>query len=103
MIYKPLPDECTIKESGIHGLGLFATTNIDKNHDFGITHIKHPDFMHGYIRTPLGGFFNHSVVPNCKVYKDGDYLRLISIMKISAGTEITAKYTLYDPEKNGVK
>ena len=99
VIYKPLPDECTIKCSKIHGLGLFATTDIEKGHDFGITHVKHSSFIHGYIRTPLGGFFNHSSNPNCKVCEDGDYLRLMSIKQIKSGTEITAKYTLYDPEK----
>tara|TARA_Y100000593_G_C4234358_1_gene298725 strand:- start:224 stop:520 length:297 start_codon:yes stop_codon:yes gene_type:complete len=96
-MYRPLPDFLTIKESKIHGLGLYALSNIKKNYILGITHIKDSRFENGYIRTPLGGFFNHSENPNCKVESIGDYLLLISLTEISSGSEITAKYTLYNP------
>ena len=64
-MYKPLPDYITIKESPINGLGLFATERITKGTLIGITH--HPDSHaeDGFIRTPLGGFGNHSDTPNC--------------------------------------
>ena len=33
-----------------------------------------PNFQHNYIRTPLGGFINHSENPNCElIEEDGDY------------------------------
>lgn len=99
-MYNPLPSYLTIKDSGIHGLGLFATDDIDADVDMGITHIKDPRFEHGYSRTPLGGFFNHSKNPNCKVIYDGLFIRLVSIKQIMAGEEITAEYTFYDPLKN---
>ena len=61
-MYKPLPDSLTIKTSGIEGLGLFAKKNIPKGTTLGISHMK----MNGMlIRTPLGGFINHSDTPNC--------------------------------------
>ena len=100
--YKPLPPSCTIKQSDIHGLGLFATVFIPKSYNLGITHIKNNDFEDGYIRTPLGGFFNHSTNPNCKVVDDGRHLNLVTIVGIHPGEEITAFYTLYTPE-NGEK
>ena len=54
--YKPLPDNLTIKNSVIEGLGLFATENIAADTDLGMTHIKIP-IINGYVRTPtLGGF-----------------------------------------------
>ena len=97
--YKPLPDNCTIAKSSIHGLGLFALKPIVNGHDFGITHVKDDEFQDGYIRLPIGGFFNHSEDPNCKVVKDGRFLRLIVIRDIKQGEEITACYNLYNPKE----
>jgi len=94
--YKPLPSEVTIKSSNINGLGLFATCDIEENHEFGITHIENYRFEDGYSRTPLGGFFNHSNSPNCEAYKKDLYIKLKSIKPIRGGDELTAKYWLYD-------
>ena len=65
-MYKPLPKFLTIKKSPIEGLGLYATENIKANCFIGLTHIRDKDFENGYIRTPLGGFYNHSNVPNVR-------------------------------------
>jgi hypothetical protein len=94
-MYKPLPDFLTIKDSNIHGLGLFTTKKILMNTDLGISHVKDSRFEDSYIRTPLGGFFNHSTEPNCAVRQEGDYLKLITIKDINENTELTAFYTLY--------
>lgn len=104
--YKPLPSNLTIKNSLIEGLGIFATENIPIGIDLGPTHLINSDFEGGVIRLPLGGFFNHSENPNCKII-EGYYsdklkhkcLRLLTIKNIQIGEEITAKYTLYDPSK----
>ena len=95
-MYKPLPKELTIKQSSINGLGLFVVSGLDKGHEFGISHVKDDRFENGYIRLPLGGFFNHSDNPNCKAYIDGDYVRLKTIQSIKSGEELTVKYWLYD-------
>ena len=63
-MYRPLPDELTIKNSSIEGLGLFATQDIKKNSFIGVTHIRDEQFENKYIRTPVGGFYNHSNEPN---------------------------------------
>ena len=65
-MYKPLPNCLTIKKSPIEGLGLFATSNIKANSFIGLTHIQDNDFENSYIRTPLGGFYNHSNEPNVR-------------------------------------
>ena len=65
-MYKPLPNCLTIKKSPIEGLGLYATKNIKSNVFIGLTHIQDKDFENGYIRTPLGGFYNHSNEPNVR-------------------------------------
>ena len=62
-MYRPLPDGLTIKNSPIEGLGLFATVDIKKNTFIGVTHIRDEQFENKYIRTPLGGFYNHSNEP----------------------------------------
>ncbi len=62
-MYRPLPDGLTIKNSPIEGLGLFATIDIKKNTFIGVTHIRDEQFENKYIRTPLGGFYNHSNEP----------------------------------------
>ena len=97
-MYKPLPEEVTIKKSSIEGLGLFATCDIKKGYTLGISHVKDSRFEHGYIRTPLGGFFNDSNEPNCNARTDGDYIKLTSIKDIKNGDELTVKYWLYDLE-----
>ena len=62
-MYRPLPDGLTIKNSPIEVLGLFSNINIKKNTFIGITHIRDEQFDNKYIRTPLGGFYNHSNDP----------------------------------------
>ena len=96
MSYKPLPNFLTIKESNIEGLGLFATSKIEKGKVIGITHIFNKAFDNNYIRTPLGGFINHSNNPNCEL-KESDkvYLILYSTNEIEKDEEITLKYKMY--------
>ena len=65
-MYNPLPKSLTIKKSPIEGLGLYATENIKSNCFIGLTHVKDKNFENGYIRTPLGGFYNHSNNPNVR-------------------------------------
>ena len=104
-MYKPLPDCLTIQKSGIEGLGLFATKDIPKNTVLGLTHIFRP--QKEIIRTPLGGFYNHSDNPNCETYKNirvgidlvyeqNGSMYLKTMKNIKSGEEITVKYTLYE-------
>ena len=66
MSYRPLPDGVTIKRSPIEGLGLYATEDIPENTFIGLTHILDERFENNYLRTPLGGFYNHSDTPNVR-------------------------------------
>ena len=68
---------------------------LDKGQFLGVTHVKDDRFQDGYIRTPLGGFFNHSDEPNCEAYEDGDLIKLKTIKEIEPGSELTATYWLY--------
>ena len=86
-MYRPLPDGLTIKSSPIEGLGLFTTIDIKKNTFIGVTHIRDEQFDNKYIRTPLGGFYNHSNDPNV--------IRMVSdtLPKLKFGDPV-------DPKKN---
>ena len=81
-MYRPLPDELTIKNSKIEGLGLFATVKIKKNSFIGLTHIRDEMFEGKYIGTPLGGFYNHS--------KESNIMKMVSdvIPKFKLGDTI---------------
>ena len=124
--YIPLNYGLFIEESMIHGQGLFASEDIPKGTDLGISHIKiEKDKMSPteLIRTPLGGFINHQPIvkelikidkdnatdelvevsgPNCiKVQARPDGAKIeynIHTRKdIKAGEELTVEYTFYKP------
>ena len=96
--YRPLPNSLTIKQSNIEGLGLFAIEDIEENNTLGLSHILDFSFPDSYIRTPLGGFVNHSDKPNCE-FIEGEFgeLYLKTIKLIKKDSELTATYTLYNP------
>jgi SET domain-containing protein len=97
-MYRPLPDCVTIKNSDIDGLGLFAVKDIAKGTNLGVSHRKVSAYIE-VIRTPLGGFYNHSESPNCKKLVKGPIssysIELVTILDIKADEELTVKYTLY--------
>ena len=86
----------TIKDSGIHGLGLFAKEEISSGTVLGMIHFQ---FNGELMRTPLGAFGNHSDDPTCEKFWDsldsgaGWYLR--TKRDIYEGEELTWTYTLY--------
>jgi len=100
-MYKPLPESVTIKPSGINGLGLFADQDIKQATNLGMTHLKVGDTI---IRTPLGGFINHSNTPNCEkielhANREEPFKKkwnLITRQNIKKGEEITLRYTFYN-------
>ena len=96
MTYKPLLPFLYICKSHINGHGLFTSKALEPETVLGISHIRDERFENSYIRTPLGGFFNHSREPNCVAYIEGDFIMLKTIKPISAGEELTAFYWLYD-------
>jgi SET domain-containing protein len=118
--YKPLSHDLFIEESMINGQGLFASNDIPKGTDLGISHIKiEKDKMSSMelIRTPLGGFINHQPIvkepnkdkemvevsgPNCikvQARPDGAKVEynLHTRRDIKAGEELTLEYTFYKP------
>ena len=87
-MYRPLPKSLTIKNSPIEGLGLYATMDIKANTFIGLTHIRDEQFENKYIRTPLGGFYNHSNEPTI--------IRMVSdvLPKLKFGDQIDLNATV---------
>ena len=103
--YKPLPKEVAVRVSPIHGYGLFAIDDILYGTSLGISHVFAVGFRDNYIRTPLGGFINHSDTPNCfKVESHEDsvltYYILQTTTDIKKGEELTVAYTIYTVKKS---
>ena len=105
-MYKPLPDSLTIKTSKVNGLGLFSKEGIAQGINLGMSHLKIGDTL---IRTPLGGFINHSNNENCvkvellmtnhdnpKVKFDYKKWNLVTLRNIKEGEELTLRYTFYN-------
>ena len=94
MKYRPLPFYLTIKESEIHGLGLYSLVKIPKDTTIGMTHIE---IENDLIRTPLGGFLNHSDSPNCERKQHNKRWFLKTIKNIDKDEELTLEYSMYKP------
>ena len=102
-MYKPLPKTVVVKKSAIHGYGLFAVADIPRLTDLGVSHVFAVGFLDDHIRTPLGGFINHSDIPNCRKVKSHDdsaltYYNLHTTKNIKEGDELTVTYTIYEIE-----
>ena len=93
-MYKPLPDGLYVSNSDIAGQGLFTNRKLEVGTELGLSHKMIDDNL---IRTPLGGFINHSEEPNVQKYQIGNDYFIKVIKDIDAGEEITLKYTWYNP------
>ena len=105
-MYKPLPKELRLGFSDIHDIGVFAKEDIPQGTNFGMTHLQ---FGKTLVRTPLGGFLNHSDDPNCEKAKlrfsyypedkQPGYIfnkwNLVTLRNIKEGEELTLTYTFY--------
>jgi len=104
-MYIPLPSSLVIKplsfHATIHGYGLFTNIKLLRDVNLGISHVYHDLFEDGWIRTPLGGFYNYSKTPNCELRDstmDEGFLTGIKLLytktDIEVGQELTCSYTL---------
>ena len=112
-MYKPLPSGLIIKDSDIQGQGVFTTRDLHVGCNLGYSHyridtsgvesINEEENKNLFIRTPLGGFINHSDTPNCgrsqiRIKPGFDKWTITVIKNITAGEELTLKYTMYVPK-----
>jgi hypothetical protein len=107
LTYRPLPPDVRLGFSDIEGIGVFAKKDIERGHNFGMSHLKLGSRI---IRTPLGGFINHSDHPNCfkvslRFTNEDDptiafnykIWNLVTTKNIKTDEELTVKYEWYKP------
>ena len=109
MTYRPLPDGLYIGASSIEGQGLYTSHALTKGCQLGESHYRiatnnnpstHMEENKTIlIRTPLGGFINHSYRSQIRVKPGFDKWIITVIEDINPGDELTLKYTMYDPKK----
>ena len=92
---KPLPPFVTSRPYWIDGLGIFATHEIKKGPQLGVSHIEIGDELH---RTPFGGFINHADKSNCEKIKVNNKYYIKTTQDIYPNNELTLTYTLYQPK-----
>ncbi len=80
--------------SNIHGVGIFATKDIQEELVIGLGSIDRK------YRTPLGRWTNHSDDPNARFYytKAGDVV-MVAIKNITANEEVLVDYRQHSLEK----
>ena len=95
-MYQALPSFIYVKESPVAGQGLFAKEDIPEGVDLGISHVVVDDSI---MRTPLGGFVNHSDDPNCTKWAEdqewGQIYYMKTVRDIKVGEELFLCYTFY--------
>jgi hypothetical protein len=99
--YRPLPDIVYLKPSSIEGLGLHAKVYIPEGYTIGVTHIAllpqtpmYGAIPDGVVRTPLGGFINHSENPNTILTQKDLVYYLKTTIFVKPDTELTLDYNL---------
>ena len=96
MSYQALPSSLYIKDSPFAGQGIFAKEDIPSDLELGVSHVVVDEDI---MRTPIGGFVNHSDDPNCIKYSEkqdwGEIYHMKTIKPIKKGEELFLKYTFY--------
>ncbi|MCK5603434.1 SET domain-containing protein-lysine N-methyltransferase [Candidatus Pacearchaeota archaeon] len=91
-----------IKDSDIHGKGVFATKKMKPGEFINVALFKGKSDYHE--TTIFGAHINHSKEANARTRFEGDYYRTYSASDINPGDEITVDYTnnktLEQPEED---
>lgn len=95
--YTPIPNFLEKKESPIHGEGIFATEDINRDTLICDTHVRVTGPIPKTLRTPVGGYLNHSKSPNCKfiiVLRRSQFVvySVKALKPIQPGEELTVNY-----------
>lgn len=97
----------SIRNSKIHGKGVFAVTDVKSGTDLGIA-IKRINSMVPLRTTGLGAKVNHSTKPNVKLVKKTDGYHLVTTRAVKKDEEMAADYNaappfIKKPDKNWKK
>lgn len=80
-----------VKNSKIHGLGIFSKDKINKNNKIGIG-INYKFYLIPIITKNFGSLINHSYVPNCRLEYINYSYYVVANKNIKKGEELTLNY-----------
>ncbi len=93
MTYRALPEGLFVQNSPIAGQGIFTRYELTEGKELGMSHYLENGEIY---RTPLGGFLNHSINPNCVKYQVGNKYYVKTIRSIGPMEELFLRYTFYE-------
>jgi len=81
-----------IKDSNIHGKGVFATKKMKSGELINVALFKGKDDF--FDTTTFGSHINHSSKPNARTRFDGEHYRTYTTTDVNPGDELTVDYTV---------
>lgn len=81
-----------IKDSDIHGKGVFASKKINKGEHINVALYRVQGDNDWHDTTEFGAHLNHSYKPNARTRYEGDLYRTYAISDIEPDDEITVDY-----------
>jgi len=92
-------EKVVVNNSKVHGKGLFAVSDIEKNTTLHVTHVHkelvdYTGISSSWINLTPNNQYNHSKErENCKIVTDGLTKGLVTLRNIIAGEELLVDYT----------
>ena len=92
-------EKVVVNNSKVHGKGLFAVSDIEKNTTLHVTHVHkelvdYTGVSSSWINLTPNNQYNHSKErENCKIVTDGLTKGLVTLRNIIAGEELLVDYT----------
>ena len=98
--YRPLPPCLEVRKSSSDGHGLYAIENIPAGSHLGITELDLTEQQKKLVqldclRTPLGGFVNHSENPNAVIVREPAFFGPLSVMWSVKPIKIKEQVTVF--------
>ena len=83
---------CDLRQSNVHGKGIFATEKLQENKVLFETHTKTSGAIE-WINLMPNHLYNHSTNPNCRSMTLGNFKYLVTLRDIEVGEELLVDYT----------
>ena len=82
---------CDLKDSNVHGKGIFAVRDLQKGQRLFETHSSVTD-VRGWVNLVPNCLYNHSDTPNCGSVTEGKWKYLVTLRDIVEGEELLVDY-----------
>ena len=83
---------CDLRQSMVHGKGIFATEKLQENQVLFETHTKTSGAIK-WVNLMPNHLYNHSTTPNCRSMTLGNFKYLVTLRDIEVDEELLVDYT----------